>query len=190
MVQPKFTVDPDQALWEQYKSTGKSIHLATLYKRYAPKVLGLCMYYLKNEQDSMDAVMDIFEQILNRGDTYDIKLFDSWLYRVTKNHCLKVLQRKLRHMATDLSEIDEDIFVEKEGLQALLEREAKLNALAEAVEELNTHQRTCICLHYFSGLSYREIAEQTEYNPNEVKSHIQNGKRNLRLAFENFSPPF
>ena len=55
----------------------------------------------------------------------------------------------------------------------------------EAIKQLNPEQRECINLFYLQKKSYAEIAEITSFTLLQVKSHIQNGKRNLRLMIEN-----
>ena len=53
-----------------------------------------------------------------------------------------------------------------------------------AIPQLKAHQKTCIVLFYIEQLSYDQIMAQTGYTFNEVKSYIQNGKRNLKLIME------
>jgi RNA polymerase sigma-70 factor (ECF subfamily) len=52
------------------------------------------------------------------------------------------------------------------------------------MQELNPEQSTCIQLFFLQKKSYQEIADQTQFNLLQVKSHIQNGKRNLRILME------
>jgi RNA polymerase sigma-70 factor (ECF subfamily) len=63
-------------------------------------------------------------------------------------------------------------------------KELDLQAMEKAMELLNEAQRICIQLFYMEGLSYKELEERTGYSPMEVKSYLQNGRRNLRLAIE------
>ena len=55
-----------------------------------------------------------------------------------------------------------------------------LRHLKEGVEELNEEQRMCIELFYLKECSYAEVSTMTGYSMKEVKSYIQNGKRNLK----------
>jgi RNA polymerase sigma-70 factor (ECF subfamily) len=56
--------------------------------------------------------------------------------------------------------------------------------MEHAIQQLNPEQRTCIQLFYLDKKSYQEIADKTGYSLLQVKSYIQNGKRNLKLLLE------
>jgi RNA polymerase sigma-70 factor (ECF subfamily) len=65
------------------------------------------------------------------------------------------------------------------------DKEKQYEYLESALQQLNDEQKKCLDLFYFKDKSYVEIAEITGYTINEVKSYIQNGKRNLRIKLEN-----
>jgi RNA polymerase sigma-70 factor (ECF subfamily) len=65
-----------------------------------------------------------------------------------------------------------------------IEKENTLTAMQEALQQLNHEQQVCVTLFYLEKRSYTEIASETGYSMMQVKSHIQNGKRNLRLLLE------
>jgi RNA polymerase sigma-70 factor (ECF subfamily) len=65
------------------------------------------------------------------------------------------------------------------------EKEKQFVALENAIEELSAEQKKCVDLFYLKEKSYVEIAEITGFTLNEVKSYIQNGKRNLKIKLEN-----
>lgn len=178
----------DEALVEQYRNTGDRQLAGELYKRTAHLVLGICMKYLKDQHQAEDAVMDIYEKLLNDLRTHEVQHFKSWLYMVSKNHCLM----KLRKDQTQLKRHDgyEDF------VKAVMENEepphlngtdtddAATLKLEKALQELNEGQRECVILFYLDGKSYKDIVDQTGYSDKQVKSFIQNGKRNLKLMME------
>ena len=49
-------------------------------------LLGVCMKYLKNEEEARDAVQQVFLKVLTEVSKYKIDYFKSWLYMVAKNH--------------------------------------------------------------------------------------------------------
>jgi RNA polymerase sigma-70 factor (ECF subfamily) len=59
-----------------------------------------------------------------------------------------------------------------------------MDHLNRAIDSLNDEQKLCIELFYLRDLSYKEITDQTGMNESKVKSHIQNGKRNLKIFLE------
>ena len=64
------------------------------------------------------------------------------------------------------------------------EKEVQYTQLEKAIEELNEDQRKCIELFYLKEKSYNDIVDLTGYTMNEVKSFIQNGKRNLKIKLD------
>ena len=61
------------------------------------------------------------------------------------------------------------------------EKELELQRLESAILELKSEQKTCVELFFLQGKSYDEVAEMTGFTFKQVKSHIQNGKRNLKI---------
>ena len=80
--------------------------------------------------------------------------------------------------SSSLSNLHED-----EGLAEV--REQKLEALEEALSGLNEEQRICLDLFYLKDKSYADVANLTGFEIKQVKSHIQNGKRNLKNQLSN-----
>ena len=97
---------------------------------------------------------------------------------------LRAEQSKLRKNLD--YEYDVKLFVEKseEMHQNANKREQEYVALEKAMAGLNEEQRICVELFYMKDKSYNEIADITGYSLNNVKSYIQNGKRNLKIKLE------
>lgn len=171
----------DEELLRLYRDEHRREALEVLFKRYTHKVLGLCMSYLKNQQDGEDAAMEIFEGLCKTLRHAEVQRFQPWLYYVSRNHCLKRLTRKLEPRRVELSEINADLFMEN-GDDPAHYQEEQLEKLSDAIDLLKEEQRHCVVLFYLEQCSYKEIADRTSYSLNQVKSYIQNGKRNLLLS--------
>jgi len=102
---------------------------------------------------------------------------------VAKNHCLMQLRDK---PGKNTIEVKESIAaeVDETDKESLLLNEKTYEYMGEALEELNADQQLCVTLFYMEKKSYQQIAEQTGYSMMQVKSHIQNGKRNMRILIE------
>jgi len=177
---------PDLELLARYKASSEAYYAGILYQRYTHLILGLCLKYLKSEEDGKDAVMDIFEHLVQALLKHEITNFKSWLHALARNHCLMKLRKPevRRTTSQGLEEMDEKLFVENPEVEHQLdeeEREDRLGHLPSALERLNPEQRRCVELFYLQEKSYHEVAEATGYSLNQVKSHIQNGKRNLKI---------
>lgn len=176
----------DNELISRYCTEDNSLFLGIIFKRYSHLVLGLCIKYLKNEEEAQDVVMQIFEKLSSDLKKHKIEFFKSWLYTYSKNMCLMELRKKQSKLKKDI-ELQENKFLFMDSgndLHLNTEHEEKENTiykLETALNELSKEQKQCIILFYYKNKSYNEIVELTGFNANEVKSFIQNGKRNLKL---------
>lgn len=176
----------DEELLLEYRKTGDNRIIGELYKRYMHLVFAVCIKYLKNSENSKDAVMQVFEWLLKELKNQEIRNFRGWLYTVVRNHCLMQLRKEKTWQK--VFEVDKvkmnDEFMESDSFMHLhKEEEIEENSvkLLQALEKLNQEQKRCIELKYFEDKSYEEVTAITGYDLNQVKSYIQNGKRNLLL---------
>lgn len=172
----------DQQLLEKYYADRDAKWLGTLLQRYTLLLLGVSMKYLKNEEEAKDAVQYVFLKVLTELPRTRVLFFKSWLYMIVKNHCLMKLRDKGLEVSMDERNIE--IKDEPDEKQMVFEKERLLNKMEEAVGELTAEQKTCITLFYLQKLSYQEIVDRTGYNLMQVKSYIQNGKRNLKIILQ------
>lgn len=180
----------DEELLLRYKKEGDTALVGELYKRYTALVFGVCMKYLKNVEESEDMVMQVFEKLLEDLKRFEVANFKGWLHRVARNECLMLLRKKKstgRRM--DLLAKTEDTYVEPEQDMHLQERELELTRLETAIRELKAEQRTCVELFYLQNKCYTEVAEITGYSVREVKSYLQNGRRNLKIRLTDNGQP-
>jgi len=171
----------DQDLIAQYYESHDNRLLGILLQRYTMLLLGVCMKYLKDEEAAKDSVQQIFLKVIHELKRYRVQYFKSWLYMIARNHCLMQLRR---HDIKSTKEINENIFEEEPPLQQHIEKEKLLSLLEISLDELNADQKTCITLFYLDKKSYQQISEQTGLSLMQVKSFIQNGKRNLKILVE------
>ncbi|MBL7882851.1 MAG: sigma-70 family RNA polymerase sigma factor [Bacteroidia bacterium] len=178
----------DLKLVLKYKETNNNNYVGVLYKRYTHLIFGTCMKYLKNEEDAQDASIQLFEKLLIDLKKHEIQQFKSWLHMVCKNFCLMKLrsdkskQKNFIEMQKDFafvmeSEYDLHLSIENK-------KETELTFMEECLQGLNEEQRLCVELFYLQEKSYVQVADETRYSMNNVKSYIQNGKRNLKNCIE------
>lgn len=181
----KYKDHSDSQLINNFLETGDNVFVGELYKRYGHLVLGLCIKYLKDKDEAEDAVMTIFGQLLNDLKKHKVEYFKSWLYTYSKNYCLMQLRKKQNQLKKELDVKENEIFLmDYNNIEHLNEKEQQISLMQTALNELNKEQKECLELFYLSNKSYTEIVTITGYNNNEVKSHIQNGKRNLKIKME------
>ena len=171
----------DKELLQLYYADGNNEWLGVLLQRYTRMLLGVSMKYLKNEEDAKDSVQQIFVKVISELHKYKVEYFKSWLYMVAKNHCLMKMRDKRGH-TTEFTE--RTIAPEDNDTISPAEKERQYTHLERAIEELNAEQQVCIRLFYLDRRSYRDISSQTGFSEMQVKSHIQNGKRNLKIHMQ------
>lgn len=175
----------DQELLQRFKADHNSEWIGVLFDRYAVLLLGMCMKYLKNEEDARDAVQQIFLKVLSDVNNHEIQFFKAWIYQVTKNYCLMQLRSHPLKYKEEISDRTMgEMVAEPLDKKAYQEKDLLIENMEHAIRQLNPEQRTCIQLFYLDKKSYQEIAEKTGYSLLQVKSYIQNGKRNLKLLLE------
>lgn len=177
----------DTALINEFKRTGDLKVLGELYSPYIPLVLGVCMKYLKHRERAEDAVMEIFEALVERIPKYEIENFKPWLHVLTRNHCLMILRSaewKNLQSVENISEISMEMPSLVHHDNGMSMSEVDVRHLKACIENLQDAQKRCVALFYLEERSYKEIAEETEFELKKVKSYIQNGKRNLKNCIE------
>jgi len=179
----------DEQLVARYASSHDNEIIGVLYERYTHLLFTVCYKYLGNDADAEDTVMLVFEKLFVHLKKSEINNFKSWIYTITKNECLMHLRHKKsgeRIIEDSLKKLDSEIMesVELNHLLSAGDGEHRIRYLETAINTLSLEQKQCIELFYLSEKSYREVEQITGFTYNEVKSHIQNGKRNLKQMME------
>ncbi|HJZ40842.1 MAG TPA: sigma-70 family RNA polymerase sigma factor [Bacteroidales bacterium] len=175
----------DENLIAQYILTGNKDYVAVLFERYTHLVYGICLNYLHETDQCKDAVMEIFESLFEKLADHKVSCFKNWLYSVSRNYCLMSLRKTGAYLRLKYH-IHENARAEELEINPVMNsvEQTGVNSgetvVLAAVGALNREQEACIRLMYLENRSYRDISEITGFSPNEVKSHIQNGKRNLK----------
>jgi RNA polymerase sigma factor (sigma-70 family) len=182
------TISPEQfsdpELIAAFKKSGDIKYVSSLYLRYMELVYGVCLKYFKDSERSKDAVMDIFEELHKKLDRYEIANFKSWLHVLAKNHCLMQLRSPKNITNTefnvDIMQSGQETHLEDEHL----EKEANYTKMEYCISKLPEEQRQTIELFYLQSKCYNDIVSLTGIEWNKIRSHIQNGRRNLKKCME------
>jgi RNA polymerase sigma-70 factor (ECF subfamily) len=171
----------DEELVRRYRRHRDLSVLAEVYGRYMPMVYGVALKYLKRPEDAQDAVMQLFEGLVESLKIHQVQRFKPWLYTCTRNYCLMELRRRNRDLTITLDDSFMDFCVD---LHLEEVNETREEALRECIEALPEAQRACVNAFFLEGLSYKEIEARAGYSLKSVKSYMQNGKRNLKACLE------
>ncbi|MBK9320144.1 MAG: sigma-70 family RNA polymerase sigma factor [Bacteroidetes bacterium] len=173
----KHSQKSDEDLLSAYKATGDVEVMGVLYDRYAQLLFGFCMKYLKDEEGSKDVVGQLFAKLFDDLKRFEVQHFKAWVTRVAYNACMSRLESERRNVYV------REEFPEVEESGGASEGVPDETEVLEAMKSLKEEQRVCLELFYLNELSYAQVSERTGYQINQVKSFIQNGKRNLELYF-------
>lgn len=173
----------DAELVALYHRDGDVQVLGTLYQRYMELIYGVCLKYLNDAEESKDAVMRIYEELVEKLRKHEVEHFKSWLYTLARNHCLMQLRRQKGKIPVEITEPvmqNSDLWHQEDVLQ----KEEQLSTMEDCMQQLITEQKRCVELFYLQGKCYNEICEETGYDWNKVRSYIQNARRNLKLCMD------
>ncbi|SDT54664.1 RNA polymerase sigma-70 factor, ECF subfamily [Mucilaginibacter mallensis] len=171
----------DDELLDNYRQSGDIAFLGKLFERYMPLIYGVCLKYLKDEEIAKDAVMGVFEELIVKVKQHEVKQFRGWLYVLTRNYCLMQLRSDKKMEMVALDDVMEfATFLHPEDNN----KEAALTALERCMQKLPATQKESIDLFFLQEKCYKEITDITGFTLKEVKSYIQNGKRNLKICLD------
>jgi RNA polymerase sigma factor (sigma-70 family) len=164
-------------------SGGGNEYWGRIYERFKRPIFALCFRMLGSEEDAKDMTSDIFIRALENLGQYDPKRpFFTWLYRIARNQCIDHVRKNHRARFVHpgdwegfANEADPD---EREGMDSLSGR------IRRTIDGLRKPQKTCFCLFYLHEKSYEEIVRLTGFTYDQVRSHIQNGRRKFKLDWK------
>jgi RNA polymerase sigma factor (sigma-70 family) len=164
-------------------SSKRNQALEEIYNRYSALVYGVCLKYLGNRDESLDTVVEVFSLLTEKVPHHEIFNFSSWLYSVTKNHCLMKLRTDKRHNEAMKNYVNE---VEHISPESSDEELVPGKNLEKAICQLSSEQKVCVELFYYQNKSYIEISDITGFTVKSVKSYLQNGKIKLKKIMEEY----
>jgi RNA polymerase sigma factor (sigma-70 family) len=177
----------DEELARAYFLSGDRRYLGELFEVHVKTVYGACLFYFRDRDAAKDMVMQVFEKLITELRKTEVKNFKAWLGFVVRNHCISELRKnKGRYFVPETwldFEMKEGTLEEEEKIAGIRE-EQLLNHMHHCLPMLKEQQRICVELFYLQNYSYWQISVHTGFSENEVKSYIQNGKRNLKLLIE------
>ncbi len=167
---------------DDFQSTGNQEHLVKVFMMFRELIFGVCLKYFRNEEDAKDATLEIYQLLSKKLPSQKIENFKPWLYVVVKNYCFEKLRKKSRQLVKENEAID--VYSEHLIHPDNIEKEELLEVMEKCMETLSEKQRNCINAFYYKKLSYHEAAAALSMSWNQVRSQIQNGRRNLKICIE------
>ena len=159
---------------------GRASSQKRLYDRLAPKMLGVCIRYIKDKEEAEHVMIGGIVKVFDKLDQFKGDgSFEGWVRRIIVNDCLMYI-RKNRNMSLQ-SDIDE---VSNEPNLKVMEENLDAQDLLKLINELPVGYRTVFNLYAIEGYNHAEIAKQLDINENTSKSQLSRARKWLqnRLA--------
>jgi RNA polymerase sigma factor (sigma-70 family) len=148
--------------------------------RYKDLVYTLCLRMLAVEEDAADAAQEVFVKAFRSLSGFrEQARFSTWLYRITYNHCISVIRKKVKviDLVDELPDSEEEDG-KGEGLEAL-SREERNRYLRQAMEALPETDAVVVTLFYYEELSLEEIAEVTGLNSANIRIKLHRSRKKM-----------
>jgi RNA polymerase sigma-70 factor (ECF subfamily) len=158
------------------------INVAAWYEKYGPMVIRRCRGILKNEDEAMDAVQDVFVNLMRWKLRLKGQYPSSLLYTMATNICLNRLRGRKRGVGEDFP----GRFADDERFAAVEEGYGQTEAemLTGAILKEESEETRLICFMYHAdGMTLREIGEAVGLSVSGVRKRLEAFKARARLKF-------
>ena len=161
-----------------------AIDVEALYRKYGPMVLRRCRQLLQNEDKALDAMQDVFVQVLRHADRLTAEAPSSLLYRIATNTCLNILRGEKRRPVSG----KEELLMEIASVDAHEERSVTRAFLDELFSREKASTRTIAVLHYVDRLTLEQTAAEVGLSVSGVRKRLRT-LRKRGLALEGVKTP-
>lgn len=155
----------DRELWKE------------IYRKYAKRMLTVCMRYAPGREQAEDMMHDGFIQVFRSLDKFTDRgegSMRAWMERVMINTCLQQLRKKDLLRNSSLVEVEKEP-ADDDSLEAAAER-IPAPVLRGFIQELPPGYRAVFNLYVFEGMSHKEIAEKLNIKEKTSSSQLYRAK--------------
>lgn len=152
----------------------------TLFEKFAPKMLGVCMRYCRSKEQAEDVLQDGFIKVFGKLSEFKQEgSFEGWIRKIMVNTALDTLRKEMK--------ISNDVDLELAGNK--MESETVLADLSAGellglISSMPDGYRTVFNMFAIEGYSHYEIAENLGITENTSKSQFSRARAYLRKKIE------
>ncbi len=150
-----------------------------LYQKFYSKVLSYINGKVNNYTLAEDLCSDVFLKVYEKLDTFDESKasLSTWIFTITRNTLTDYFRTRKVY-----GEIPETL-AEEESFEDEICNEGMLDTLADALEKLDERERDIIILHYYSGMTLKDVAEKIGISYSYVKLLHNNALASMKNFF-------
>lgn len=130
---------------------------------------------MSEPDEAQDAVNETYLRAYGNLAQFEPGNFPGWLSRIAKRICLDRLRREFPVQRLDTETEPGSTDSEVRILNAI--------QIRSILAKLPEPQRRCLKLFYIEGFTAKEVAMETRFTEKQVKSYLQNGRRNFLQAW-------
>jgi RNA polymerase sigma-70 factor (ECF subfamily) len=157
-----------------------TIDIAAWYKKYGPMVIRRCRRILRDEEEALDAVHDVFVNLMQEKARLHGQFPSSLLYTMATNICLNRLRKKKRETIKDFSG--------EEGASSNVDTgfdQVEAQMLMEIILKDESEMNRTICfMYHVDGMTLKEIGEVSGLSFAGVHKRLEAFKKRARIKLE------
>ena len=153
--------------------------LGNLVKEHQALVKSIVYKYCKNGEDAKDLVSEVWTKVSLSIDGYkEEKDFVKWVAAIAHNTCIDYLRKRSTRVPSETfdEEKNSDVLTENENALA----KDRIEVLKEALALMPEEDSLFIILHYFNGLSVKEMGKRFNLSQNAAKVRLYRAREKLR----------
>ena len=182
----------DSELVRQFNN-GNEKAFNVLVKRHQPRLRQIASILMKDDQDALDMVQDVFVKAYFKLKTFreESSLY-TWLYRILYNRCITQLRRKkiVSFLSFGEDEKDYDIPSDDPIPDIECERSELMREIMAALEKLPLRQRTAFSLKQLNGLKFSEVSDIMGITEGAAKASYFHAVKKLQNLLRNLGDDY
>lgn len=180
----------DQELVMEFIS-GNPSGIETLIYRHKSKVFSYISMYIKDNSLAEDIFQETFLKVinsLNAGKYRDTGKFLPWVMRIAHNMIIDYFRKEKQNNVLSNDSYETDLFnlrkLSDSNIEDLIVKEQIEIDVRSLLDELPDDQKEVVVLRHYSGLSFKEIADQTNVSINTALGRMRYALINIRKLME------
>lgn len=163
---------------------GKHTHQVALYKKYAGKMMGICLRYIKDRNEAEDVFQESFVKVFSNLENYKGPHFEPWIKRIFVNSCINSYNKNKKHFPqVDYEEASEVNFIVDDTLSSISNEE-----LLKVINSIPDGYKLVFNLYVIEGYSHKEISTLLNIHEGTSKSQLSKARKLLQKIVINLYP--
>ena len=172
---------PDEELVKEIIENNDTLLFGELYDRFSERVYNKCLGYAKDTDEAQDITQDVFLKLFVKLKSFnEDSKFSTWLYSVTKNHCINYVSRntakKIQKTSVYYLDVENVIYNESDyGYE-----DNRSDTIINAMDHISIGEKNVLLLKYRDSLTIKDISKTLKIGESAVKMRLKRAKEKLK----------